>query len=576
MKKMTVFLLVLILLCSGCTPYSDTVHIQAYAYVFRSMPPQKSVHADVRFSDIPFQMPALNDLLYRAEALYESVCSQTDSHENAKDLQDELDRLWAELKTAETMRALAYIHYSRDVTDPVWSERNEILSASIEPIYATLVQIALHLSEQPALRSVYDANTVAELRKAVLLTSTETAPLLKQEQAILSEYDQLHATLTVEGEGRTWTYNELTKDETLPFASWYALYTAYTEQYANAAAELFCRLLPLRRETARLLGFASYPAYRYAVYGRECTTQDAEHFCDTVASHLVPLFLQWQKEVAVDREILYYADTYDRETTVQRVGQTISEILPSLAEPWQYMLAHELYDAGSGPHRLGGSYTTYLSDYSAPFLFTAWDDSASMPSVLLHEFGHFAGYYFRAENNNVANDSLDWAEFDSQGLELLAVPYYEKIFGNRADEARSVRLLDTLYAVVSACAVDEWERFVYQTDNLTPAALHAKFGQIAERFGLDRMGFTAYSWTEIPHIFQSPCYYLSYGAGAAAALLLYQMATENLPKAALSYQKLLLRSYGTNFGESLHRVGLTDPYADDTINNICKLLYIVY
>ena len=571
-KRIRLAFIVGLVFLSACAPYRYTLHTQAYAYLSRSIPRPDTAHTELRFSEIPFIMPNMQSLQYRAEKLQNHVDNDTEQEEDARMLQAELDALWTDYKAAETMCALAQIRYSQDITSAVWTERYEVLSSSIEPVYGMLVCTALKLSERKELRAVYDAERTAELRAASMLTSPELASLLQQEQKIIAEYDRLHVKLTVEGEGRTWNFEELMGNQELPFAAWYALYSTYTERYAEEAAALFCRLLPIRNAIATALGFDSYTAYRYAAFGRSCTPDDTRHFCETTAKQLVPLFLKAQQKTAIDREILYYADTYEQAATMDAVGKTVAAILPELAEPWQYMIEHDLYDAGRGQHRLGGSYTTFLSDYGAPFLFTTWDDSPSMPSTMLHEFGHFAGYYFRAEGGNASGGSLDLAELDSQGLELLAIPYYDKLFGNRADEAKSVRLADTLYTILSACAVDTWEQLVYASNAITPAALHTAFGEIISRYGLDRMGFTPHSWTEIPHIFQSPCYYISYGIGGVSALELYAKALENPGRAASLFQKLLLREEGANLVESLQKCDLTDPMADDTIISICKFL----
>ena len=204
------------------------------------------------------------------------------------------------------------------------------------------------------------------------------------------------------------------------------------------------------------------------------------------------------------------------------------------------MLTYRYYDDTLRPDKLPGNYTTYFASYGAPFLYLNWDESCEMPTTLLHEFGHYAGYYFRSEQD-AAGGTLDLAEVDSQGLELLAIPYYDQLFGNRADEARSVQLSNALYAVISGCVMDAFERFAYTAEDLTAERLGAEFDSLVKSYGLEADGFTAWTWTRIPHLFRSPGYYLSYAVSAVVALELYAISLQNHNRAVSVYRKIINR-----------------------------------
>ncbi len=559
------FLLLLCLLMA-CAPYRDALTASAYAYCGAPMPKTTAEHTESRFSELPFTMPDLAALLDRAAALQKQV----DEGGDAAAQQEKLEALFEQLANAESMTALAYARYALDTTDPLWQSRYEQLSTRLDPIHAVLNRVALKLSERKELKKIYDAETVAALRQADRLYNPSGAPLMEQEQTLLLTFDRMQTGFSTVVDGKTWTLAALMEDQTLPFADWYAIYRRFAEAYHQAAGELLIRLVQLRRQLASILDFSSYPAYRYAAYGRDYSPEEAEAFSESVREKLVPLFRALAPSVQLDRELLDYGDSYPEQPTMDRLADAVKDILPELSEPWAYMQRNHLYDTTDRPNKLAGSFTTYFSAERAPFLLTTWDASSAMPTTILHEFGHYAGYYFRSERGNAEGGTLDLAEVDSQGLELLAIPCYPSIFGRRADEAEHVRLFDTLYAILSGCAVDAFERWLYETDQLTVEAIDGQFGALCEAYGLDAVGFTETVWSDIGHIFRSPSYYISYATAAVVALSIYFRSVGSPKAGQRIYRTILLRPYGAQFRTLLRKCGLTDPLSDDTIAKIAK------
>lgn len=556
----------LLCLVMACAPYCDALTASAYAYCGAPMPKTAVGHTESRFWELPFMMPDLKELSDRAETLQTRI----DAGGDVVKQQEELEELFGQLADAESMTALAYAHYALDTADPLWQSRYEQLSTRLDPIHAALNAAALKLSEAKALKKVYDAETVAALRQADRLYDPSAAPLFAQEQALLLDFDRMQTGFSTDVDGTTWTLSALMEDQTLPFADWYTIYRRFAEAYHQAAGELLIRLVQLRKEIASALGFASYPAYRYAAYGRDYSPLESEAFSESVRQKLVPLFRSLASSAQLDRELLDYGDSYPEQQMMERIGDVVSAILPTLCEPWAYMQRNHLYDTTDRPNKLAGSFTTYFSAEHAPFLLTTWDSSSAMPTTILHEFGHYAGYYFRSESGNAEGGTLDLAEVDSQGLELLAIPYYPTIFGRRADEAKNVRLFDTLYAVLSGCAVDAFELWLYSADHLSVESIDERFGALCKAYGLDAVGFTETVWSDIGHIFRSPSYYISYATAAVTALLIYFRSVDSPKAGQRIYRTILLRPYGTQFRKLLHKCSLTDPLSDDTIAKIAK------
>lgn len=557
-----------LLLPIGCAPYRDALTGNTYAYLGRPMQAKASAHAELSYADMPFSVPDTDALFTDAAALMQSIEAGADPIE----AQTALDALYDALTEAETMGALAYVRYCTDVTDPLRKQAYETISAGLERAYGVLVKASLALSEKRELKDRYDADTVAALRAAALLYDPALVSLFETDRAQIGAYDALQAAFSIEWEGETWTRERILSDEELPFFRWYELFTAFSSAYALAAADLYAQMVQNRNAIARALGFSDFAAYRYAVYERDYTPKQAEAFGATVRTHLVPLYRDLCERTAADRDVLFLADRYEQGETMARLERTLCAVWPKLREPWTYMLRNGLYDVSDGPNRQSGSFTTFFPAYRAPFLFSTWEDSSEMPTTILHEFGHFACYYFRSERGDASGGSLDLAEIDSQGLELLAVPHYALLYGNRAGEARDVRLCDTLYAIVSGCALDAFEQYAYRNETASPEQLNAYFAELAGAYGLDSIGFTGTTWTEIAHPFRAPFYYISYATSAAVALELYGLCLESPARALTAYRTLLRRPAGSTFCASLQNSYLTDPLEDDTISMLCERL----
>ncbi len=559
----------LTLCAAACSSYWDTAIKNTYAYLGRSIP-IPAFHAAIPFDEIAFQMPDTERLTEEIARLKERV----NSGEAAKGLQSELESLYAELSAMETMAQYAYVRHCLDTKNPVWGERSDRLNAKIDMLYASLNAIALQLSERKELKNDYSPQVVERLKVAASLYAPEVAPLMEQERTLMDEYDRMQTDFSVTVNGVAWTENALIQDAALPFSEWYAIYRVYTEEFSKCASELFLKLVAIRKEIAAQLGYPDYCAYRYAAYGRDYTPREADAFSKAVLNDAVPIYRTVRSDAAVDREVLLLSDRYSEEQVFAPVGAVLKLIDPAFSEPWEYMLTYRYYDDTLRPDKLPGNYTTYFASYGAPFLYLNWDESCEMPTTLLHEFGHYAGYYFRSEQD-AAGGTLDLAEVDSQGLELLAIPYYDQLFGNRADEARSVQLSNALYAVISGCVMDAFERFAYTAEDLTAERLGAEFDSLVKSYGLEADGFTAWTWTRIPHLFRSPGYYLSYAVSAVVALELYAISLQNHNRAVSVYRKIINRKDFV-FHSVLRESGLTDPFRNDTIKHILKEVFPSY
>ena len=530
----------------------------------RAVPVPESVyHTELSFSeladsgvDAALEIARANELLFRIER-----GELTGMH-----AQETLDARTDALESLQTDAAIAYVRYCMDVTNEANREAYDTLSIQAETLACILTDAALRLSEDPSLKDVYDAETVESLLRADALSDDAILPLLERERALVGAYEALTDQLRVEHNGRTWTGDEILSDPSLDAEDFETLYETYLELFHAKAGGIFLELIKIRREIAKTLGYDSYADYRYACYGRTYSPEDSALLSECVRTEAVPLFIEMRDDFFVAAGRLYGA-AFEQTQTMHRIGTAITSILPELSNPWDYMISRQMYDLGTDLNRMPVSFTTYFAAYGTPFLFGAWTGGYDVIPTVIHEFGHFSSFYLNEAVTGEEN-SLDLAEIDAQGLELLTVLRYDTLYGDLSEEAETAEMFYALYTLIDGCAEDAFQRFAYGLEEPDLETLDAEYERLCKAYGLDVLGTEGRSWTQLAHTFQAPFYYVGYATGMTAALELYLMGKNDPDAAKDAYRKVLTRGRKTGFIEILTAAGLRDPFAADTIREI--------
>ena len=106
------------------------------------------------------------------------------------------------------------------------------------------------------------------------------------------------------------------------------------------------------------------------------------------------------------------------------------------------------------------SFTTYLDNYDAPFLFIDPYCDTEDVTTLSHEFGHYLDAYV----NYNAYESLDLSECFSQAMEYIMLDRCAMQDGDEQAALRLIKLLDTLDLYVTQASFAEFESRVYAMD----------------------------------------------------------------------------------------------------------------
>lgn len=534
-------------------------------------PSASAAHAQVPFSEMAYERPDLDAL---SELLTELLLDE-EKGVGTETLLDRYDEALARFNAADSMLSLCYVRYAHDVSDEYYREEYAYLETELNALDLAMTDVSLALlSRGDEARARWGDGFADCVLRGDALNSEAIQPLLEREQKLTMEYDALLSAFVLEDGGRTYTAEQISELAAQDYEAYVRLFDAYYFALNGKAGKIFLELLSVRSEIAGALGYDSYADYRYDCYERDYSVSDAKALHDAVKKHLVPLY---RKAVIKNTLSGYdiYADTFAHDVFLEQLRTAMADFSPLALETLDYLQQYGLYDHASGGDRMQSSFSTFFSDYGAPFLFAEWTGSYQDTSTLVHELGHCINYYQNPAVGWSVSDPLDLAEIDSQGLEMLTMPYYASFYGSpkAVRSARLNRCCDMLYAVISGCMEDEFQQIVYSDPAMTLAQMNAAYLRLAEAYGFaDLYGYTGTEWVQIPHTFQSPLYYISYATSALGAMQLFELSERDRAAAGEAYLSILMREPYARFRQTLKKNGLSDPFSESTVEELAEVL----
>ena len=527
---------------------------------------------EVSFSDIAYERPdtaQISDAISRLDKMIDEGGSNPDI------LLDQYDAILKMYNHIDSEESLAYVLYAMDVTEDYYSDEYDYLVEELNRIDLELTDVSIKMYENDSLAgpmldrygSVFKENVYIGEK----LNSPEIQEDLSAEQKLISEYDTLLTTFVAEDAGKTYTMDDIVGLASKDYDEYFRLFTVYYDQLNQKASEIYLKLLKIRHTIAEKLHYEKFSDYRYDGYGRDYSTEDIKELQAAVKEYLVPVYTN-----AVIRQYLKSPgknglDEIPYSTFMNRFDEVLGDFSDKIQNSFRYMLRNELISTDVSEKKMETSFTTLLSDYHAPFIFTQYEGKIQSAKTIIHESGHYANFYYMQEYGWNISDPLDIAEVDSQALELLMMHYYDRLFGNMAANERTEQLIDGLYAILSGCMEDEFQQRVYENPDMTLEDMNAVYLQLAEEYGFAELyGYTGTEWAAIPHSFQSPMYYISYAVSMIAAMEIWELSEKDYDAARDVYLTILCRPANSKFRTLATENGLKDPVSPETVQSLAK------
>jgi len=530
-----------------------------------------TAHADVTFAQMTYERPDVEGM----QAQMDELESDVQSGKPVQMLITSYRALQKQYAHADSMLSLAYLLYATDVTQSYYRDEYAYLQSTLGELDAEMEGVSYALfessSEAEALaKESFGEDYVDSILETETLSDASVQELSDQEEQLTLQYDNLCSTFTLLDNGRNWTLGEIENDLSLSNDEYYRLYDAYCAELNRQAGAIFLQQVQIRTQIAAKLGYANYSDYCYESYGRDYTPSDARSLHEAVKQYIAPVYIYVN-----DRNDSYdLADaTFAEQDFLGELSAVAKNFSPLLDEPVQYLLRNNLYDFSYGKNKMDSNFTTFLSDYNAPFIFSTWTGESADISTILHELGHFTSYYHNAVVGYSATDNLDLAEVDSQALVLLMMQYFDSFYGQYAQEAKTEVLLDAMYSLISGCMEDEFQQEIYQNPNMTLDEMNALYRKLAKEYGLDDVyGYQGTEWVLITHTFQTPLYYISYAVSIVPALELYEISQSDEAAANNAYFNILMRDPYSKFKATIEQNGLSSVFSNVTIKRIAAIV----
>ena len=329
-------------------------------------------------------------------------------------------------------------------------------------------------------------------------------------------------------------------------------------------------LINIRKQIAEENNYQSYLEYVWEEkFGRDYKIEDATNLANKIINNQeIKALCDFYHE----RYLLFKENVINTsldENDLFMMLENCQNIFPKSNEVVLDLKTKGNYNFEARSNKYSGSFVTSYNNSGDFFLFLSGENNASRYISAVHEFGHYLGFTQSDYNLRTTNQSnLDVCEIHSQALEYLMTNYYSLIL----DDSLTSSLIDNqkynaLMGLLSGACIYLFEHYVYTTDELlTIESLDEKCNEFLAVMNEDGLHYS-----NVPHIYIQPGYYISYVTSLITSLEIWNMELEEGKKV---YKKLI--NYGTNnsFNYIIDRVGLSDPFEKETLDNIISNMRI--
>ncbi len=498
----------------------------------------------------------------------------------------------------ESMVAIGRIRHTIDTTDKFYDAENDALD-QLGPVYEGLKSDFYRALVGSPFRAELEKQWGEQLfRMAELQMKTFNPGVmadLQAENVLASEYVKLKASASIPFQGQDRNLAQMqpftqSPDREVRKAAVEAVSAFYNDN-GERIDSIYDKLVKLRHGIALKLGFENFIPLAYARLGR--TDYDASmvaNYRKQVHESIVPLATRLRKRQAARLGVspmLFYDETLEYLTGnatpkgdpdwILGNGRVMySEMSTETGEFFDYMTERGLLDLVTRKGKAGGGYCTYIADEQAPFIFSNFNGTSGDVDVLTHEAGHaFQAYRsrgFRLPEYHFP--TLEACEIHSMSMEFFAWPWMDRFFGEDLEKYLFSHLAGALLFIPYGVTVDEFQHWVYENPDATPAGRREAWRAIEKKylphrdFGDDRFLEGGGYWFRQGHIFEDPFYYIDYTLAQVCAFEFWGRSREDRPQAFRDYVKLCGLGGSLPFTKLVEAAGLRDPFSNGAIQAI--------
>ena len=567
----------------------------------KSSPCEKAEHKEgtMKFTEMRYVRPDMDRVLADFDKVAEeiadakSAAAQIAAYERADTLREHFS----------TAASLACVRYTIDTRDAFYAAENDFMDVTTPLVEEKIQNISKEMLSSPyrkELEAHFGALFFRNLEISARTFKPEIIALMQEENALVSEYQALYASMTVEFDGKILPITKLSPyKQSADRSIRKAVYTEEGEcfdSHREALDSLFDKLVRNRTAQARALGYENYIGLGYDRLGRNCyDSRDVAAFRSQIATDFVPVVEKikqiQEKRIGVDR-LKFYDDVFMFPDGNARPHGTSEEILaagrrmyhalsPETADFIDFMYDNGLFDVLAKEGKAPGGYCTEFADYQAPFIFSNFNGTSGDVDVLTHEAGHSFAFYRAARHVKLSDfhsPTMEACECHSMSMEFLTAPYHALFFGDDTEKYELSHCEDSAIFIPYGCMVDEFQHRMYEEPSLSPEERNAVWLSLEKKYRpyLDFDGLPFYSrgagWQRQLHIYMYPLYYIDYCMAQTVAFQFWFASLEDRQAAWKNYLSFVDKAGTKTFQELVAEAGLKLPYEAGAMKEIGERL----
>ena len=554
------------------------------------------------FEEYPLHVPSEKKVVKKLESLIQEL-EECGSANTAKVAIKHWNKFMNELAT--DMQIIT-VRYTIDTTNPVYKDAQDKLD-EISPLISNYSskyeKILLKAPYRKELEKLYGPYLFKMYENGLKAFDEKIIPELIEENKLTSKYDEIMGGAQILFRGETYNLSQLgkfcssedrqtRKEASIAMDNWLG-------EHEKEIAEVYDKLVHLRDEMAKKLGFKNFVELGYLRLGR--TDYDAKMvvgYRAQIKQDVVPLaqklFKKQMKELGIKNPQTYDYNLKFKTGNPKPVGDSVllTKIAKSMYEDMSkessefinFMIDGHLLDLDARKGKAPGGYCTYFPVYKAPFIFSNFNGTEGDVNVLCHEGGHAFQAYLSSPIKipEYQEPTMESAEIHSMSMEFFTWPYMDRFFGKDAEKYRYAHLTDAIEFLPYGITIDEFQHWVYEHPNATHEERCAKYLEI-ERANLPNRKYDdcpiaakGTRWMRQSHVFGSPFYYIDYTLAQVVAFQFLEEDLKNHERAWKKYVKLCKFGGSLPFTGLLNKVHLRNPFESGNVKkNIKPLLKVL-
>ena len=504
-------------------------------------------------------------------------------------------------KEIDTSSTLCSIRYSINTNDEFYIKEQDFIDEN-EPIIDGFVnEFNKALVKSPIvdkLKERFGKKVFNEIELSLKVFSEEIIPLLQEENKLCSAYSKLIASAKIEFDGKVLNLSQLAPYAESPDRNVRKkveeLVGEYTKENEDKFDDLYDRLVHLRDEMAKKLGFKNAIDFSYARLGRlDYDSKMVEGYRNEIYHELVPLVNKMYEDQRVRLgldKLMNYDLSYEFKSgnpmpigtpseLVEKASKMYHEMSKETGEFFDFMQSHELMDLVAKEGKTSGGYCTFIPKYSSPFIFSNFNGTSGDIDVLTHEAGHAFQVYSSRNAELIENlwPTLEACEIHSMSMEFFAWPWMELFFGKDTNKRLFSHMSGTITFIPYGASVDEFQYEVYLHPEMTKEERKECWRRIEKKYCpwkvyTHPMLEKGTRWFRQGHIFETPFYYIDYTLAQVCAQEFWIKDQENHEAAWQDYYNLCKVGGEKTFLDLLKVANIKNPFEKGTIKFVTEKL----